>query len=131
MPINDYEEVNVEIDAALTPLGLRGAGFIPPVAIPVAGAIHAIDGMLGPDITFSTGAPVNGIAVVKSSVGNVATFSITGPGTMAQRNAVAAIADIATIDAIDPATTMALVNELKAKINALLAAMRTAGHLTP
>ena len=42
---------------------------------------------------------------------------------------VAAVANIATADASDPATTQALANANKAKINALLAAMRTAGIL--
>ena len=42
-----------------------------------------------------------------------------------------AIADIATADAIDPATTMALANEIKAKVNAILGALRGAGLLTP
>ena len=39
----------------------------------------------------------------------------------------AAVVNIATIDAIDPATTMALANINKAKINELLTALRTAG----
>lgn len=42
-----------------------------------------------------------------------------------------AVADIATADGSDPATTQALANATKAKVNALLAAMRTAGLLTP
>ena len=44
---------------------------------------------------------------------------------------IAAVANIATADASDPATTQALANANKAKINALLAAMRTAGILAP
>lgn len=43
----------------------------------------------------------------------------------------AAVADIATADGTDAATTQALANATKAKVNALLAAMRTAGILTP
>jgi predicted RecA/RadA family phage recombinase len=39
----------------------------------------------------------------------------------------AAIADIATANANDPATTQALANENKAKINAILAVLRLAG----
>jgi hypothetical protein len=38
----------------------------------------------------------------------------------------AAVADIATADGSDAATTQALANATKAKVNALLAAMRTA-----
>lgn len=43
--------------------------------------------------------------------------------------AAAAVADIATADATDLATAQALANANKAKINALLAALRTAGLL--
>lgn len=39
----------------------------------------------------------------------------------------AAIAPIATADGSDPATTQALANANKAKINALIAALKTAG----
>lgn len=42
---------------------------------------------------------------------------------------VAAVTDIATADASDPATTQALANANKTKINELLVAMRTAGIL--
>ncbi|QXV71717.1 hypothetical protein psageK4_063 [Pseudomonas phage psageK4] len=37
---------------------------------------------------------------------------------------VAALTTIATIDAIDPATTMALVNEVKAKVNEIITALK-------
>lgn len=37
---------------------------------------------------------------------------------------VTALTTVATIDAIDPATTMALVNELKAKVNAIITALK-------
>lgn len=37
---------------------------------------------------------------------------------------VAALTPIATVDAIDPATTQALVNECKAKINAIISALQ-------
>lgn len=39
----------------------------------------------------------------------------------------AAVADIATADGSDAATTQALANATKAKVNALLAALRAAG----
>lgn len=42
----------------------------------------------------------------------------------------AAVADIATADATDLDSAVALANANKAKINALLAALRTAGLLT-
>lgn len=123
---------NIDVDPALIPLQAAAAASqaaLFPRVIPPAGIVHSIDGMLGPDILFNTAAPVNGIAVTKSSVGNTTTFGISGPGTMAQRNAVAAVADIATADAVDLATAITLVNVCKAKINELLAAMRTANHL--
>lgn len=126
------EEVNVGIDPGLVPLETdESLQLIPPAVTPVTGTIRSIDGMAGPDVTFNTGAAVNGIAIAKSSVGNVTTFSITGPGTMAQRNAIAAVADESTADAADLATAIALVNALKAKLNDLLGKARTAGHLTP
>lgn len=43
----------------------------------------------------------------------------------------AAIADIATADGSDPATTQALANAIKAKFNILLAELRTAGLIAP
>ena len=42
-----------------------------------------------------------------------------------------AIADISTADATDEASAVTLANATKAKVNALLAALRTAGVLTP
>ncbi len=42
-----------------------------------------------------------------------------------------AVADVATADGSDPATTQALANALKVKINDLLAKLRTAGIVTP
>lgn len=46
-----------------------------------------------------------------------------GRVSSAQRAALTALTAIATADAIDPATTMALVNECKAKINAIISAL--------
>jgi hypothetical protein len=43
----------------------------------------------------------------------------------------AAVANIATADATDAASAVTLANANKAKINALLAALRTAGLLLP
>lgn len=43
----------------------------------------------------------------------------------------AAVADVATADGSDAATTQALANALKAKLNDLLAKLRTAGVVTP
>lgn len=43
----------------------------------------------------------------------------------------AAEADIATADGSDPATTQALANATKVKVNALLAKLRTKGVLLP
>ena len=43
---------------------------------------------------------------------------------VAAKAAVAALTTIATADAIDPATTMALVNICKAKINTIIAALK-------
>ncbi|WYN05084.1 head fiber protein [Pseudomonas phage UNO-G1W1] len=41
-----------------------------------------------------------------------------------QAAAITALTTITTVDAIDPATTMALVNEVKAKVNAIIAALK-------
>lgn len=127
-----YDEIHIDLDAALIPLQAQqqDADLVPEFAA-VPGQLRSLAGETGPDINVATAAPMSGVAVSFAAAANQLTFGITGIGTMAQRNAIAAIADIATADATDPATTMALVNELKAKINALLAAMRTAGHLTP
>lgn len=45
-------------------------------------------------------------------------------GAMAAKTQVAALTAIATADASDPATTQALANECKAKINAIIAALK-------
>lgn len=45
-------------------------------------------------------------------------------GAMAAKAQVAALTAIATADASDPATTQALANECKAKINAIIAALK-------
>ena len=45
-------------------------------------------------------------------------------GAVAGKAQVVALSAIATADATDPATTMALVNECKAKINAIIAALK-------
>jgi hypothetical protein len=127
-----YDETNIDVDAALIPLQTQQqeAELTPPFQA-VPGQLRSIAGQDGPDIAVNTAAPANGVAVSFAAAADALTFGITGVGTMAQRNAIAAVADISTADATDPATTMALVNELKAKINALLAAMRAANHLTP
>lgn len=123
---------NTEISPEIIPLQQQSApqGFAP-VVIPEAGQLHSFAGMLGPDIAVNTGAAVNGISIVAASAANTQTLSITGPGTMAQRNAIAAVADETNADAIDLATALTLVNSLKAKLNDLLTKARAAGHLTP
>lgn len=54
-------------------------------------------------------------------------FDFSGAGF----NVVAAVADISTANGSDPATTQALANANKAKINELLGKLRTAGILAP
>lgn len=126
------DEVIVDTDAALIPLQAQQqeAALIPAFAA-VPGQLRSIGGEDGPDIGVNTAAAVNGVAISFAAGADILTFGITGVGTMAQRSAIAAVANISTADATDPATTMALVNELKAKINTLLAEMRTANHLSP
>lgn len=127
-----YDETNIDVDAALIPLQTQQqeADLTPPFQA-VPGQLRSIAGEDGPDIAVNTAAPVNGIAISFAAAADILTFGITGTGTMAQRNAIAAVADIATADAVDLATVIALANELKAKINELLAKARTANHLTP
>lgn len=126
-----YDETNIDTDAALLPLQAQQqeADLVMPF-VSVPGQLRSIDGQLGPDIDFAVAAPSNGVAASVSSAGNITTFGITGVGTMAQRNAIAAVADVATPDATDLASAIALANDLKAKINQLLAAMRAANHLS-
>ncbi len=56
---------------------------------------------------------------------NVTSASTTTEGLVSQSTAVS---DISTADAVDATTTQALVNELKAKINEILATDRTSGQ---
>jgi hypothetical protein len=127
-----YDETNIDTDAALVPLQARQQqeALVPPFAA-VPGQLRSVAGQTGPDLSIATAAVLNGIAISFGAAGNILTFGITGIGTMAQRNAVAAITDVTTADATDLATVITLANDLKAKINQLLAAMRTANHLAP
>jgi hypothetical protein len=127
-----YDETPIDTDAALLPLQTQQqeAELVPPfVAVP--GQLRSVAGQTGPDLNVATAAAVNGVAVSFSAAVNTLTFGLTGVGNMAQRNAIAAVADLATADATDLPTVIALANDLKAKLNALLAAMRTANHMAP
>ena len=127
-----YDEVPIDLDAGLMPLQTQQQAAASESGVQlVPGQLRSIAGQTGPDITVATAAALNGLAVSFAAAANVLTFGLTGVGTMAQRNAIAAVADVATADATDLATVITLANDLKAKINALLAAMRTANHLTP
>lgn len=125
-------DVNIDTSAELMPLqaGQQEAALVPAFAA-VPGQLRSLDGQAGPDIDFAVAAPINGVQISVASAVNTSTFGITGVGTMAQRNAIAAVVDETTADATDLATALTLVNALKAKVNELLAAMRTADHLTP
>lgn len=126
------DEAQLDIDAALIPLQAAGQQAllpVPPVVVP--GQLRSVAGQVGPDLNVTTAAAVNGLAVTFSAAANQLTFGLSGVGTMAQRNAIAAVADIATANATDLPTVIALANDLKAKLNQLLAAMRTASHLAP
>lgn len=126
------DEVIVEIDPSLTALqAQQQEAALTPAFVAVPGQLRSIGGQDGPDIAVNTAAPTNGLAVSFSAALDTLTFGLTGVGTMAQRNAIAAVADVATPDATDLPTVITLANALKAKINELLAAMRTANHLTP
>lgn len=58
-------------------------------------------------------------------------YLIVGELPAATLTPAAAVADIATADGSDPATTQALANATKAKVNALLASLRAGGFLAP
>jgi predicted RecA/RadA family phage recombinase len=62
-------------------------------------------------------------ALLAATVGYIKLCGPAVPKVMAN------IADIATADANDPATTQALTNENKAKINAILAGLRASGAM--
>lgn len=81
------------------------------------------DGTAGMLIGVATEAAANPSATGKVSVNCCVPDASEGPQ--------AAIADIATADAADLASAEALANECKAKINTLLAELRTAGILLP
>lgn len=127
-----YDESIVDTDAALLPIQAQQqeAALVPPF-LAVPGQLRSVAGQTGPDLNVNTAAALNGLAISFAAALNTLTFGLTGVGTMAQRNAIAAVADVATADATDLATVITLANDLKAKINALLAAMRTANHLSP
>lgn len=58
-------------------------------------------------------------------VNSVAGFEVNGvPLDIADKPQIAALTAIATADASDPTTTQALANECKAKINAIIAALK-------
>lgn len=124
------DDVNIEVSPELLPLQQQGApqGF-GPVVIPVPGQLHSLDGMLGPDIAVVTAASLNGVAVSATPAANTLTLGVTGVGSMAQRNAIGAVADLNQTISSPP--TQAEVQAITDKIDELLAAMRTAAHLTP
>lgn len=121
------EELNTTIDPAFPPLETPGVGTGAPVNVPQTGVIRSLGGLLGPDILVAAGAAVNGIAIAVTPGGSTITFAIAGPGTMAQRNAIAAVADLAMVVTNPP--TQAEVQAIADKIDELLGAMRTAVHL--
>lgn len=130
--MNSGDDVNIDTSPELIPL--QSGQQAPPLAPPfqaVPGQLRSIDGQLGPDLTFAVAAPLNNVQISVASAANTSTFGITGIGTMAQRDEVAAVADEATPDATDLATALTLVNALKDKVNELLGEMRNADHLTP
>lgn len=70
-----------------------------------------------------TGSTINEQDTRNSLVSAVEAFAASGGG-IADKTEVAALTAIATADATDPATTMALANINKAKINSIIAALK-------
>lgn len=66
------------------------------------------------------------VAITNQTDANELIAAIDASGSPA-----AAVADIATADAIDLATAITLANATKAKVNQLLASLRAAGTLLP
>lgn len=93
--------------------------------LPAAAFLASLNGLTGP-VDLNGGTGVN----ITPGVGTIV-ISLSGLGTMSTKNVAAAVADIATADAIDLATAIVLVNVCKAKINELLGSLRTAVHIGP
>lgn len=70
-----------------------------------------------------TSAPLNEVDARADVVTAVKAFAASGGG-IKNKTQVAALTAIATADATDPATTMALANINKAKINSIIAALK-------
>lgn len=67
--------------------------------------------------------------IVGQGVTELALFDVDGSPLVFKK--AIAVTDITTVNATDLATAITLANDNKAKINALLAALRTAGIVTP
>lgn len=70
-------------------------------------------------------------AALNGSIANPAAAQMVIDSLEATPAMAAAVANIATADATDLPTAEALANATKAKVNALLAALRTAGLMAP
>jgi predicted RecA/RadA family phage recombinase len=81
------------------------------------------DGTVGPLIGVATAIAANPTATGYVRLNGAAPSSLEGPQT--------AVADIATVNASDLPTAITLANVTKAKVNELLAVLRTGGVILP
>jgi hypothetical protein len=120
----------LELDSTFSALQAQQAGTESTViggSVTPADNVTSLAGLQGV-IALNSGAPVNGIQVLITPGVGAIVFSISGPGTMAQRNAIGAVADLNQTIA---GPSIAEVQAISDKMDELLAAMRAASHLTP
>lgn len=129
---DEYTGASFELNADLAPLAAQqqAQSQLPEaLATPGAGFVASINGQTG-NATIDGGTFAGVTFSFTGGAGSIA-FTVSGLGTMSTKNVAAAVANIAIADATDLPTVIALANANKTKINELLSALRTAGHLAP
>lgn len=122
-----------EIDPDIAQIQARQQGVqadLQAAQLPSTAFVASINGV-GGNLVFQQGTVPAGITVTFTTGPGTVSLSLSGFGTLVTKNIAAAVADIATADATDLPTVIALANASKAKINELLGALRTAGHIAP
>ncbi len=81
----------------------------------------------GTEVTKTTSDTPLGVAFNAAGSSDTTVAVLLDSSSAAAGGQAAAVADIATADGSDPATTQALANAIKVKVNAILASLRAAG----
>jgi len=119
------DETPIDTDAALLPLqaAQQQVQLINFPAV-VAGQVRSVAGQTGPDITVSTAAATNGVAISLAAAANNLTLGLTGIGQLASKNRAANIAKLNQTTSNPPtqAEVQAVADKIDEMIDKLIAA---------